>query len=165
MRDDITGQFEQVGNLCVENCPGLFNRNADAVERALGGPQRAHLSEIVEDWRTHGLLREFLPVVIVLDEELEVAINQTKMREFAEVERDESLVREQVVDEWKNIEGKIHTQLPGVFKGHRLLISEHVIAHGKARHVRAVKRLHQVFVWSDFGSELALVFSKDCVCD
>src|SRR5258707_532633 len=165
MRHDITRQFEQVSNPCVENCPSIFDRNANAVERALGGPQGAHLSEIVEDRRMHGLLRKFLPVVIVLGEKLEVAINQTKMRELAEVERDESLVREQVVDERKNIEGEIHAQLPGVLKGHRLLISEHVIAHGKARHVRAVKRLHQVFVWSDFRSELALVFSKDCVCD
>src|SRR5712691_5923647 len=87
------------------------------------------------------------------------------MSELAEVERDEPLICEQVIDERKDIESEINTQLPSVLKGHRLLISEHVIAHGKARDVRAVKRLHQVFVWSDFGSELALVFSKDCVCD
>src|SRR5260370_13546665 len=113
----------------------------------------------------HGRLREFLPVVIVLDEKLEVAIHQTKMRETSEVERNEPFVREQVVDERKNIEGEIHTQLPGIFKGHRLLISEHIVAHGKARHIRAVKRLHQVFVRSDLGSELALVLSQDCVRD
>src|SRR5216683_5534303 len=125
MRHDITSQFEQVGNLCVENCPGLFDRNADAVECALGGPQGAKLSEIVEDRGMRGLLRELLPAVIVLDEQLQVAVHQTKMRELAEVERDESLVCEQVVDERKNIEGEIDRQFPGVLKGHRLLISEH----------------------------------------
>src|SRR5262249_28450571 len=135
---DIAGQFEEIPDLSVENVSGLFDRNADAVERALGGAQGAQLHEIVEDRRVRRFTRVLCPVVISFDEGLQITVDETKMSELAEVKRDEFLLREQIVDERKDIEREIDGQLPRVLKRHCLLISEHVIAHGKARDISAI---------------------------
>src|SRR5947209_17385137 len=37
VRHDVAGQFQEIPDLSIENVSGLFDRNADSIERALGG--------------------------------------------------------------------------------------------------------------------------------
>src|SRR5262249_45414728 len=103
MRNNKPRHLFQVGQVQVEHPPSLVDRHAHRVESTFRVAQRADLREVIEERPARSTARTLLPLVIIANESLQIAIEWSQARKAIEERGDEALIGEQVIDERKDV--------------------------------------------------------------
>src|SRR5689334_12777372 len=165
MGHDKARQLQQTCKLFIKHFSRLVDSHTDAVERTFRNTQSADFHEVVKDGPVRSSAMLFLPVIETGDERLQISVDLAQPRESFDEQNDEAAIREEVVDEWEDVEGEVNRKLPRVFERHRLLVAERVITHCKARNISLVKRFHQLFVKPRLFKQVVTIVRQNRVDD